>query len=245
MTLEDSEQQAAAAGESSADATSEAAVLDEALEAMQRAQTDPTLDQAEDGSAGASGAPTGANTQASEGSGAMQDVREAVAGAENATGGGDSEQLNRELNDSLARFDGALLGERERIQARAEETGDGSAQAESVAMLDPTAAGEDATEGNYGSVQEGRAAAGSGGPGTQGDTSSGGGMSVGGGTGRKGDYEHTAAANTVPPDIPDGTDDDVVARQIREAAMKEKDPELRAKLWEEYRKYVNAAKRKS
>ena len=29
----------------------------------------------------------------------------------------------------------------------------------------------------------------------------------------------------------------VVARQIREAAMKETDPELRAALWEEYRRY--------
>lgn len=40
-----------------------------------------------------------------------------------------------------------------------------------------------------------------------------------------------------PPGTPDGTDDDVVARQLREAAEKEADPELRAKLWEEYRKY--------
>ena len=37
--------------------------------------------------------------------------------------------------------------------------------------------------------------------------------------------------------VPDGRDDDIVARQIREAAMKETDPELRDKLWEEYRKY--------
>jgi hypothetical protein len=41
----------------------------------------------------------------------------------------------------------------------------------------------------------------------------------------------------VPPDIPDGSDDDVVARQLREAAEKETDPELKKKLWEEYRKY--------
>ena len=41
----------------------------------------------------------------------------------------------------------------------------------------------------------------------------------------------------VPPDIPDGDDDDVVARQLREAAEKETSPELKAKLWEEYRKY--------
>ena len=32
-------------------------------------------------------------------------------------------------------------------------------------------------------------------------------------------------------------DDDIVARQLREAAEKEKDPELRKRLWEEYRKY--------
>ncbi|MCH8847190.1 MAG: hypothetical protein IIC11_10750 [Proteobacteria bacterium] len=37
--------------------------------------------------------------------------------------------------------------------------------------------------------------------------------------------------------IPDGSDDDIVARQIREAAENESDPELQAKLWDEYRAY--------
>ena len=46
---------------------------------------------------------------------------------------------------------------------------------------------------------------------------------------------------TVPPDIPDGRDDDIVARQIREAAMREDDPELRKKLWEEYRRYKQSS----
>jgi len=32
-------------------------------------------------------------------------------------------------------------------------------------------------------------------------------------------------------------DDDIVARQLREAAEKEQDPELKEKLWQEYRKY--------
>ncbi|MFI5008482.1 MAG: hypothetical protein ACHQKZ_13640 [Solirubrobacterales bacterium] len=41
----------------------------------------------------------------------------------------------------------------------------------------------------------------------------------------------------VPKDVGDGRDDDVVARQLREAAMKEKDPAVRAKLWQEYRDY--------
>ena len=40
-----------------------------------------------------------------------------------------------------------------------------------------------------------------------------------------------------PEDIPDGNDDDVVARQLREAAMREPDPAVREKLWDEYRKY--------
>ena len=41
-----------------------------------------------------------------------------------------------------------------------------------------------------------------------------------------------------PEDIPSGRDDDVVARQLREAAMTEADPELREALWDEYRNYT-------
>ena len=40
-----------------------------------------------------------------------------------------------------------------------------------------------------------------------------------------------------PPDTPDAKDDCVVARQIREAAMAETDPELRDALWKEYERY--------
>ena len=45
----------------------------------------------------------------------------------------------------------------------------------------------------------------------------------------------------MPTDVGDGNDDDVVARQLREAAMKEKDPQLQAKLWQEYRDYKKGA----
>jgi len=41
-----------------------------------------------------------------------------------------------------------------------------------------------------------------------------------------------------PEDIPSGRDDDVLAQQIREAAMSEPDPELRERLWNEYRAYT-------
>jgi len=37
--------------------------------------------------------------------------------------------------------------------------------------------------------------------------------------------------------VPEGSGDDVVARQLREAAEKERDPALKKKLWEEYRRY--------
>jgi len=43
--------------------------------------------------------------------------------------------------------------------------------------------------------------------------------------------------NRTPEDIPVMVDDDIIARQLREAALSEEDPALRERLWEEYRKY--------
>ena len=64
-------------------------------------------------------------------------------------------------------------------------------------------------------------------------------MTIGGGvfTTAGGGTAGGSGPSTVPADIPDGRDDDIVARQLREAAMKETDPELRERLWEEYRQY--------
>ena len=61
----------------------------------------------------------------------------------------------------------------------------------------------------------------------------------GGGGGGAGGGPGGGPRRGAPPrsDIPDGSDDDLVARQLREAAEKESDPELRNKLWEEYRRY--------
>jgi hypothetical protein len=47
----------------------------------------------------------------------------------------------------------------------------------------------------------------------------------------------SGAGTATPSDLPDPSGDDVVARQLREAAEAERDPELRARLWEEYRRY--------
>jgi hypothetical protein len=43
--------------------------------------------------------------------------------------------------------------------------------------------------------------------------------------------------DTAPTNLPDAKDDDIIARQLREAAMQETDPELKEKLWDEYRRY--------
>lgn len=260
VTLEDIERKKAeaAAAQASADAAaaqSEEAVLEDAVEAMKRKTSEPSLEESQGGEATGSAASASAQGEAGQPGGAepgsLEDIQQAVngGGAGNEANGSESERLNAELNASLGRFDGAMLGERDRVQASAESTGSGASQAETASILEPGGGqGEEDTEGSYGSVREGPAPqqGREGGASTANDSSSGSGMStIGGGKGREGEYTHTAATNTPPPDIPDGSDDDVVARQIREAAMKEKDPELREKLWDEYRKYVNAAKRKS
>ena len=41
----------------------------------------------------------------------------------------------------------------------------------------------------------------------------------------------------VATELPDAKDDDIIARQLREAAMQETDPVLKEKLWDEYRRY--------
>ena len=58
--------------------------------------------------------------------------------------------------------------------------------------------------------------------------------------GRMPDAGQVAAANTpesIPDDIPSPQGDDIVAQQLREAAAAETNPELKAKLWDEYKKY--------
>ena len=52
-----------------------------------------------------------------------------------------------------------------------------------------------------------------------------------------------AMVGDIPEDIPaDGSGDDQVARQIREAAMAEQDPDIREALWDEYRKQMGIKK---
>jgi hypothetical protein len=132
--------------------------------------------------------------------------------------------LDAELLAGLGEFDEMLLREQERVRAAAPMTdaagGGGGGGEAGAAEGTEGGGGEEGEEGESGAESDG-----------DGDADSSYGAGAGRGARRQGGGQGT------PPDIPDGSDDDVVARQLREAAEKETDPELKKKLWEEYRKY--------
>ncbi len=150
-------------------------------------------------------------------------------------------ELDRKLEASLAEFDELMKEDRERIDRRRATAppaggasgGSGGSGAFGGGGLDGE--GEAGGEGDTGG--EGEAAASQAGSAGEGDS----GSSPGGAIGDSGTRGTEAP---VPANIPDGDDDDIVARQLREAAMAEKDPELRERLWQEYRDYKSGAKRK-
>ncbi|HEY5646696.1 MAG TPA: hypothetical protein VIS76_12175 [Pseudomonadales bacterium] len=130
-----------------------------------------------------------------------------------------------ELDEALEEFDGEILAERAVIQARTNERA-GSGTMPADLRGSGGASGDVQAPGDAGSPQQQTAS-----------------------------YEPTGlpsrsvpqrtpptpgAAGSVPQDIPDARDDDIIARQLREAAMNEPDPDLREKLWEEYRRYKGA-----
>ncbi len=135
------------------------------------------------------------------------------------TGTGDSE-----LDDALKDFDGEILAEREVIQARSNER---AGTAGSTGTL-PTASSAGGQSGQPAPGDPGGSPQATGGYETRGMPS------------QNSAQRAPPATASVPEDIPDARDDDIIARQLREAAMNETDPELREKLWEEYRRYKGA-----
>ena len=53
----------------------------------------------------------------------------------------------------------------------------------------------------------------------------------------------TLSNGKLPEDIPPADNDDIIAKQIREAALAEPDPQKQAKLWNEYRRYKGISER--
>ncbi len=124
--------------------------------------------------------------------------------------------LDERLRKGYETFDGFILSERERAQSESDAAG-------SVAVGGGGAAGG-AGSANQPQTLPAETGASPGGPLIASQPSS---------SARA--PEETFAP---PEDIPSGRDDDVVARQIRELAMSEPDPELREAIWDEYRKYT-------
>lgn len=143
--------------------------------------------------------------------------------------------LDAELNAGLGEYDERLLREQERVKAATplpdEITGGGGGQggSDGDGGDDGAGTGEEGADAEAGSDTSGSDAGAAGGEQPPAGSTTSRGAGAGGGAQRSG--------TGTPPDIPDGSDDDVVARQLREAAEKETDPELKKKLWEEYRKY--------
>jgi hypothetical protein len=155
--------------------------------------------------------------------------------------------LDSMLNAGLGEYDERLLREQERVKAaspnyNSEGGGDGGAGGEGEGQGegdesagDGQESSEAETEGDRESESDSQKTGGA--PGEQRDGGAEGGQR---GRGPKDSSEGPGTPGNdsdEPADIPDGSDDDVVARQLREAAEKETDPELKAKLWEEYRRY--------
>ena len=129
--------------------------------------------------------------------------------------------LDRQLEESTRDFDGIIYDEDQRQREAARDRAARTAQT-SDGNMDPMKGEEPEFGGG------GVASAGSG--------------SVGGGIGGRSGAPPADGAKYPPPaDIPSGNDDDVVSRQLREAAMREPDPAIREKLWAEYRKYKGIA----
>ena len=148
--------------------------------------------------------------------------------------------LEGKLDKSLSEFDELLLKEQELLEERRETSavdpaGGGSASGGSGSAGDEVGGGGESETGEF----EGSERA---------ETEAGG--ATGGSPDRPqaepvesapgapmGDETDDRRDDRIPPDVGDGSNDDIVARQLREAAMKEEDPELREKLWDEYRAY--------
>ncbi len=150
-------------------------------------------------------------------------------------------KLDRKLDHSLAAFDELLLRELDEIQDKsAEKMRDLAAEAAAAAQrleeqgvsVDPSST--EAASGSQESARESEQSEGSPEKGEEGGI-----QSETAGNRQKGSKGTVGGQSSVQEQRsrPSGHDDDIVARQIREAAEKETDPELKEKLWKEYEDY--------
>jgi hypothetical protein len=158
--------------------------------------------------------------------------------------------LDRQLDASLSRFDDMLLRELDLIMAKSsEKMRDLAAEAEAAAQrlrdqginIDADSAdesdekgaesGEGASEESRKTGKEGSA------PERDEEAKPGEGRDDSELSSREKSRQGVEGSKSHPRNRYDPNDDDIVARQLREAAEEETDPELREKLWKEYEQY--------
>ena len=128
------------------------------------------------------------------------------------------EELERVLEEELGTFDTTINREQRNAEEQSGEPSGGGNIPE-IVFQDYPEDGEDAGGASGGG-------SGSGGEGTSGS-----------GSGGNQDVSIAVEGSQIPPPNPD---DDIVARQLREAAINETDPALKEKLWEEYYRYTGS-----
>jgi len=177
------------------------------------------------GAAPAGGGPGAAAEAGANGPGQTSDERRAA--------------IDKQLNDSLGSFDAELRTEQQRVAqerdarratATADEKG-ADKSADSPGTASTEAPQEDTDRSGVPGRHPGRAKPRD----PSGDLKS-------EKAGKKPD--DNAGNGASAREIPDGSDDDVVARRLRQAAQQETDPELKEKLWQEYIDYKRNAQGK-
>ncbi|HRX90599.1 MAG TPA: hypothetical protein P5528_14255, partial [Steroidobacteraceae bacterium] len=144
----------------------------------------------------------------------------------------DGVSFDQRLDESLGEFDATLQKEQERVARER----DAQAAAGGTSNDDPGSATADdrnvltaSTGKRPGDLRSDR----SGGSSESGGSERSGGSSGGAAAGAGG----AGGGGAAPVNVPDGSDDDIVARRLRRAAERETDPELKEKLWKEYTEY--------
>jgi hypothetical protein len=171
----------------------------------------------------------------------LGDFDEAVAGETSGGGGGGQEEID--ILDPMGGGSSGAPSDEPLFEEGGE--GDEGDMAENQSVAQRAESGDSGGSSSGGGEQGGSS-------GSQSDSEqsqSQGSGSVGGGGGaaaEQGDREIEASSTgsaeggqeiiPIPQDIGDGRNDDVVLRQIREAAINESDPVLRERLWDEYRR---------
>jgi len=138
--------------------------------------------------------------------------------------------MDRQLFASLGEFDELLLKEEDKISSRVPSQRESGNSGLSGSGGSSAGTGESGDGTGEGGDQGGQSA--------QVRTPSGSGSGAGAGDAGIDHSAYGAPGGKLPPP----QDDDIVARQLREAAEKETDPELKKKLWEEYWKYKGVKK---